>query len=106
MVVWPFVRDELTTLEVYRAMQTTCIKLQMDQAWQQTQTKTAVELMQTLETMLQPSLGGSSTIKVYYVGEQAQAWLAFGEKWSVTLSDALLTTVDRMARGEGGTVRF
>ena len=83
--------DTVDTLEAYRAVHTSSIKLHIDQAWQQNQTKTAIELMQTLAAMLQPQRGGHSEINVYYVGEQAQAWLAFGDKWSVTLNDTLLT---------------
>ena len=98
--------DELATLEAYRAMQTTQVKLQMDQTWQQAQTQTAAELMQVLATLLRPHLGGHSKIKVYYEGEQAQVWLAFGEKWSVTLNEALLTQLTEWLGAESVRLTF
>ena len=85
--------ERLHTLEDYRAARTARIIVRFDHTAQQP-TKTAAQQLQTLAHLLQPYTGGPSTVHLHYIGPQAEAQLACGEAWQVTLKTALLEDLE------------
>jgi DNA polymerase-3 subunit alpha len=82
--------DHVQTLQDYQAASTTGMQLILREDWLRNQEFSSVDVMQQLQTLLKPHLGGVCHVSLRYQRLDAEVLLRLGADWTIKVNDELV----------------